>query len=135
VRLALILAVTASLLLLMLSGKVCMGDHWLRVGPWMLEDKVFVVLLYALVAAAFLWSTLVLLAVSAAADPRYRNLAAIAAVGLGISGLPLYWFVQDTGLRPFPWVAPTKLAVICIVASALVGGFLGYLLVRLKRSR
>jgi hypothetical protein len=41
------------------------------VSTAILEDKVFVTLLYSLVAGAYLWSALVLFAVSAASDTRY----------------------------------------------------------------
>jgi len=89
VRLAIITALAASLLLLLLNNKVCMGDFCLRIGPWALQDQSFVLLLYTLVSAAYLWSTVVLFAVSAAADSRFKGIAGIAAVGLLVSGLPL----------------------------------------------
>jgi hypothetical protein len=135
VRLAVGVAFLASVLLLLLSNKVCMGDYWLRVGSWMLEDKVFVTLLYSLVAGAYLWSALVLFAVSAASDPRYKSIAAIAVVGLVISSLPLYWFSREREIYEFPWVTRTKMAVVCIIGGIVVAGFLGFFSVRLKRSR
>ena len=138
VKLALGIALAAALVLLLLSGKVCMGDYWFRIGSWMLEDKVFVALLYTLVPAAYLWSAIVLFAVGAASDPRYKSLAGIAGLGLLVSGLPLYWFTQEAALWEFPWVATRMragMAVACIVAALVVGCFLGFLLVRLKKAR
>ena len=135
VRLAVSVAFLASVLLLLLSNKVCMGDYWLRVGSWILEDKVFVTVLYSLVAGAYLWSALVLFVVSAASDPRYKSIAAIAVVGLMISSLPLYWFSREREIYEFPWVTRTKMAVVCIIGGIIVAGFLGFFSVRLKRSR
>jgi hypothetical protein len=135
VRLATILALAACLLLLNINDKVCDGRIWLRIGEWALPDTSAVTLLYAFVPAAYLWSTLVLFAVSAASDPRYKGLAAIAIVGLLVSSLPLYWFAQETTIYEFPWVTRTKMAVACIIAALIVGGFLGFLLVRMRRAR
>ena len=123
VRLAVSVAFLASVLLLLLSNKVCMGDYWLRVGSWMLEDKVFVTLLYSLVAGAYLWSALVLFAVSTASDPRYKSIAAIAVVGLAISSLPLFWFSREREIYEFPWVTRTKMAVVCIMRRNCRRGF------------
>jgi hypothetical protein len=58
----------------------------------------------------------VLFAVSAAADSRFKAIANIAAVGLLLSGLPLYWFTKEMSIREFPWVTPTKMALACIAA-------------------
>ena len=135
VRLAILIALAAAVLLLLLSKKVCMGDNWFRIGTWALQDKDFVSLLYELVPAAYLWSVIVLFAVSAVSDRRYGGLAPIAGIGLFVSAFPLYWFSQEMTLYDTPSVAPTKIAVACIIGALIVGGVLGFLLLRLRRAR